>query len=291
MEEKAKRPRLPEFVINPRRHRAEAREVKVRLRQARLHTVCESARCPNLIECFARPTAAFLILGNRCARACGFCAVNKGRPTPLDPEEPEAVARAAVELKLRHVVVTSVTRDDLPDGGAEHFAKTIRALRSILPAARVEVLVPDFQGEETAVRTVLAAGPDVFNHNLETVPRLYPQVRPAADYRRSLRVLGLAAASGGPVLVKSGFMVGLGEEKAELMTVLADLAQVGCRLATIGQYLQPRRACLPVARYWAPEEYLELEAEGKKLGMQVFAGPLVRSSYLADQLYDAATIK
>ena len=279
-----RRPRLPDFVLNPHRKRGEAAALKARLRRAGLHTVCESARCPNLVECFGRPTAAFLILGNRCTRGCRFCAVEAGPPGPPSPSEPEELAAAAAELKLTHVVVTSVTRDDLPDGGAAQFAATIAALRTTLPAAKVEVLIPDFAGSESALATVMAAGPDVLNHNLETVPRLYPVVRPGADYRRSLEVLSRAARLGqGRVIVKSGLMVGLGEEKDEVIAVLSDLAAAGCRLVTVGQYLQPRRDRLPVTRYWDPSEYAEVEAAGVRLGLSVFAGPLVRSSYLADQ--------
>ena len=279
-----RRPRLPDFVQNPHRKRGETAALKARLRRARLHTVCESARCPNLIECFSRPTAAFLILGNRCTRGCRFCAVEAGPPLAVSAGEPAAVAQAAAELGLSHVVVTSVTRDDLPDGGAAQFAATISALRERLPTAKVEVLVPDFAGSESALATVMAAAPDVLNHNLETVPRLYPAVRPGANYHRSLELLSRALRMGkGRVLVKSGLMVGLGEEKEEVMAALSDLAVFGCRLVTVGQYLQPRRDRLPVTRYWDPAEYAEVEAAGERLGLRVFAGPLVRSSYLADQ--------
>ncbi|HUT53817.1 MAG TPA: lipoyl synthase [bacterium] len=287
---KRKIDRLPHYVLNPCRSRAAAREVKVRLRRSSLHTVCESARCPNITECFSRPTAAFLIMGNRCSRACRFCAVTPGSPLPLDPAEPQAVASAAAELGLRHVVVTSVTRDDLADGGAAHFASVILALKSRLPAASIEVLTPDFRGDPDAVRTVMAAAPHVFNHNLETVSRLYPAVRPAADYLRSLAVLSrareLACEAGAGTVIKSGLMVGLGEDKDEVKAALNDLAAAGCAIVTIGQYLQPRRGRLPVARFWEPREYDELSAYGRALGLTVFAGPLVRSSYLADKIFD-----
>jgi len=278
------RPRLPAFVLNPHRKRGETAALKARLRRAGLHTVCESARCPNLVECFSRPTAAFLILGNRCTRGCRFCAVEAGTPGPPSPDEPAAVAAAAAELGLTHVVVTSVTRDDLPDGGASQFAATIAAIRSRLPEADVEVLIPDFRGSESALATVMAAGPDVLSHNLETVPRLYPTVRPGAVYKRSLELLWHALSmSKCRVLIKSGLMVGLGEEKDEVVAALADLADVGCRLVTVGQYLQPRRDRLPVTRYWDPLEYAEVVEAGRRLALRVFAGPLVRSSYLADQ--------
>jgi len=281
-----RRPRLPDFVLNPHQGRGETAALKARLRRARLHTVCESARCPNLVECFRRPTAAFLILGNRCTRGCGFCAVEAGAPLPPSADEPAAVAEAAEELGLEHVVVTSVTRDDLDDGGAAQFAAVIRAVHGRLPGARVEALVPDFGGSESALATVMAARPDVLNHNLETVPRLYARVRPGADYRRSLELLARAAATGGGrALVKSGLMVGLGEEKDEVIASFCDLVAAGCGLVTVGQYLQPRRDRLPVARYWAPEEYGELERAARELGLRIFAGPLVRSSYLADRAF------
>lgn len=282
--------RLPHFVRSARGSRELTREVKARLRRSGLHTVCESARCPNLAECFSRPTAAFLIMGNRCSRACRFCAVVPGVPLPLDPAEPDAVAQAAAELELRHVVVTSVSRDDLADGGASHFAAVIHALKERLPKARIEVLVPDFRGRKQAVRTVMNAAPHVFNHNLETVSRLYPAVRPGADYRRSLAVLSLARElaeeAGSGTVTKSGLMVGLGEEKEEVKASLHDLRASGVSIVTIGQYLQPRRDRLSVARYWEPPEYDELSAYGRGLGLAVFAGPLVRSSYLADQVFE-----
>jgi len=276
---------LPAHLINPRRSRAEVHELKARLRRGGLHTVCESARCPNLAECFGRPTATFMILGNRCTRGCGFCAVAAGAPLAVDEREPEAVAAAAAELGLRYVVVTSVTRDDLSDGGAGQFAATVRAIRSRLPGAKVEVLVPDFGGSAAALATVLAARPAVLNHNVETVPRLYARVRPQADYGRSLTLLARAAQGGGS-RVKSGLMVGLGEDKGEVLGVLEDLRRAGCSVVTIGQYLQPRRDRLPVARYWAPEEYEELAAAGRALGLTVFAGPLVRSSYMAERVFE-----
>jgi lipoic acid synthetase len=283
------RSRLPDFVVNHHGGRESLHHLKSRLRKAKLRTVCESARCPNINECFTRPTAAFMILGNRCTRCCGFCAVENGGPLPVDPGEPKAVAEAAADLGLRHVVVTSVTRDDLADGGASHFTEVVRAIKSRLPEARVETLVPDFRGSRESAETVMAAETDVFNHNLETVPRLYRQVRPGADYGRSLEVLAMAARIASErdstAVVKSGLMVGLGEEREEVTAVLADLKDAGCSIVTIGQYLQPRRQCLPVARYWKPEEYDGLVEVGCGLGLSVFAGPLVRSSYLADQVY------
>jgi len=281
------RQRLPEFVKSPAgRDRRGLHGLKARLRRARLHTVCESARCPNINECFARPTATFMIMGNSCSRGCRFCAVDRGEPAHLDPAEPGEVAEAAHELDLKHVVVTSVTRDDLVDGGASQFAEVIHAVRERLPAATVEVLVPDFQGSEASVRTVMDARPDVFNHNLETVPRLYKKVRPDADYKRSLDLLALVATINIDTAMKSGIMVGLGEDKAEVVEVMADLASAGCDIVTIGQYLQPQKDRLPVARYLRPEEYEEFIAEGERMALAVFAGPLVRSSYMADKFIE-----
>jgi len=279
--------RIPEFLLSPHRDRAALHELKARLRRARLHTVCESARCPNIIECFKRPQAAFMILGARCMRGCGFCAVERGRPAPPDRTEPEEVAKAAAELGLDYAVVTSVTRDDLPDGGAGHFAKTIAALRRRLPHARVEVLVPDFKGSSEALSTVLRAGPDVINHNLETVPRLYPEVRPRADYSRSLQLVERAARQGKEhgLVTKSGIMVGLGETYEEVIGLMEDLAAAGCRVMTVGQYLRPAKGRLPVRRYWEPTRYEELAREGEAMGLTVFAGPLVRSSYMADRVF------
>jgi len=263
--------------------------VKIRLRQARLHTVCESARCPNLGECFSRPTAAFLILGNRCTRACGFCAVEHGSPGPADPAEPEAVAEAARALGLRYVVITSVTRDDLADGGAGQFAAAIQAVRRLLPAAKVEVLTPDFRGEARAIAVVAEAGPDVFNHNLETVPVLYPRVRPQADYGRSLQLLRTVKANAPGLVTKSGLMLGLGESPAEIEAVMEDLVAAEVEVLTLGQYLAPSRRHLPVARYLEPEEFEEWAERGRAKGFRrVFAGPLVRSSYHAEEVWETA---
>ena len=268
-----------------------------------LHTVCEAARCPNKGECFAAGTATFLIGGEVCTRACGFCAVAHARTAlrPFDPDEPRRVAEAAACLGLAHVVVTGVTRDDQPDGAAAHYAATVVALRERLPRATVEVLVPDFGGDEAALRVVLAARPEVLNHNLETVPRLYPLVRPQAGYERSLELLARAAVwarsetagarsldhPGPPArsrpLVKTGLMVGLGETMAEVEEALGDIAQRRLDLVTIGQYLQPAPDCLPVARYVAPEEFTELAALGPTLGLRIIAGPFVRSSYRAGE--------
>ena len=283
-------PRLPEWLRKPHTHFVSVDALKRGLRRLQLHTVCESARCPNLHECFHRSTAAFLILGNSCTRSCGFCSVPKGAPRTLpDPSEPGNLARMAAGMRLRHVVITSVTRDDLEDGGASHFARTVREVRAALPQARIEVLTPDFRGDQQAVGRVLEAGPDVFNHNLETVARLYPRVRPQADYRRSLEVLDFAHRRRPEVLTKSGLMVGLGEAPQEVEQALRDLRAAGVEVATIGQYLQPARRNLPVAAYIRPEQFEAYRACGLSIGFKmVFAGPLVRSSYLAEAVWGQA---
>lgn len=249
-----------------------------------LHTVCKQARCPNMAECFGKGVATFLIMGGVCSRACSFCNVTPGTPSPLDPEEPARVAQAAAKLGLSHVVITSVTRDDLPDGGSAHFAAAIRAVREAIGGVTVEVLIPDFLGDEAALAAVLDAKPDVLNHNVETVAGLYPVVRPQAVYERSLELLARAAARGGAV-VKSGLMLGLGETREAIERTLADLALSGCSVVTVGQYLRPARRNLPVARYVPPEEFDEVAALGRALGVPVmYCGPLVRSSHDAGEL-------
>ncbi len=250
----------------------------------RLHlpTVCDSARCPNRGECFSHHTATFLILGEVCTRGCAFCAVNKGKPVPVDADEPRRLAQAVAELGLRHVVITSVTRDDLPDGGAAHYARVVEALREHCPGVRVELLVPDFAGSEKALGTVLATEPDILAHNLETVPRLYPQVRRGADYQRSLRVLQQAKQLSPNLITKSGLMLGLGEDAAEVEKVLKDLRAVDCDMLTLGQYLSPSLHHVPVARYVDPEEFVSWQRQALSLGFKsVAAGALVRSSYKA----------
>jgi lipoyl synthase len=259
------------------------------LREAGLHTVCQSACCPNQFECFARHTATFMILGDHCTRNCRFCAVHHGPPQPVDPDEPRRVADAAGHLGLRYVVVTSVTRDDLPDGGADLFAAVIRTLRQRIPEVRVEVLIPDFQGNPEALETVLAAGPVVLNHNLETVARLYPAARPQADYHRSLALLARSRQAAPGILTKSGLMLGLGEKEAEIRTALNDLRAAGVQILTLGQYLQPTTAHLPIARYLAPEVFEGWRREALAMGFAAVAsGPFVRSSYRADTLCDSA---
>ncbi len=258
------------------------RQVKGLLRGMTLHTVCEEANCPNIGECFESRTATFLILGRICTRNCRFCNVETGRPSELDTEEPARVAEAARALGLRHVVITSVTRDDLTDGGASVFAATIRRLRETSPACGIEVLIPDFRGSREALALVMAARPDILNHNLETVPRLYKRVRPQANYERSLELLRRAKDMGSGVLTKSGVMVGLGETWDELLATMADLQRVGCDILTIGQYLSPSAEHLPIERFYTPEEFRQLKAEGERLGLRhVESAPLVRSSYHA----------
>jgi lipoic acid synthetase len=287
------RARLPEWTRKGATHYQALHELKAGLRRLNLHTVCESARCPNIHECFARGAATFMILGNLCTRGCGFCSVPKGSPAKadmrLDPEEPANVARMAAAMKLRYVVVTSVNRDDLPDGGSTHFAETVRQLRRALPDARVEVLTPDFCGDQEAVARVLGAGPHVFNHNIETVPRLYARVRPQAKYRQSLAVLEFARRYRREALTKSGLMVGLGEREDEVHAVLWDLRAAGTAVATIGQYLQPTRHNLPVAAYIEPRQFEAYREYGESIGFEmVFSGPLVRSSYMAERVSEAA---
>jgi len=262
--------------------------VRRMLSEGLLHTVCQEAKCPNLWECFSKKTATFLILGNECTRNCRFCSIRKGHPVLPDPREPDRVARAAETLGLQYVVVTSVTRDDLPDGGAGHFAKTITTLRNRVPGVCVEVLIPDFGGNIEALETVLRAYPDVLNHNIETVPRLYALARPEASYRRSLDLLSRAAKMRPDLPVKSGIMLGLGEMTEEIETTLRDLRAAGCRVLTLGQYLQPTRHHLPVARYVPPDEFEYWRKKGLEMGFaEVFSGPLVRSSYHAREIYQA----
>lgn len=288
------RPRLPEWLRKADTHFESVHLLKRELRQRQLHTVCESARCPNLHECFHRGAATFMILGNLCTRGCGFCSVPKGSPAKkeftLDALEPAHVGDMARQMNLRYVVITSVNRDDLADGGSAHWAETVREVRRALPSAKIEVLTPDFCGDMSAVARVLDAGPDVFNHNMETVPRLYRRVRPQADYRQSLDVLAFARRYRPEVLTKSGLMVGLGEEVAEVEQLLRDLRGSDVHVATIGQYLQPTRRNLSVEEYVTPEKFEAYRAFGMSVGFQmVFSGPFVRSSYMADLVNEQAT--
>lgn len=273
----------------------EYEEVRAMMRRLSLVTVCEEARCPNIHECWARErTATFMLMGEICTRHCGFCAVGKGRPGGLDPEEPARVAEAARELGLSHAVVTSVNRDDLPDGGAAHFAATIQAIRERNPSCTVEVLIPDFQGNWAALEIVLAAGPEILNHNVETVPRLYKRVRPDAVYSQSLELLSRARsyrdARHLSTRTKSGLMVGLGETVEELIAALSELRASGCDIATVGQYLQPYERRLPVERYYTPAEFDSIRERAEAMGFQrVESGPLVRSSYHARRAFAPAS--
>ncbi|MDP2752978.1 MAG: lipoyl synthase [Nitrospirota bacterium] len=277
--------RLPEW-MRAKNHGG-LHDIKQVLRSHGLATVCEEARCPNIGECFSRPTATFMILGSKCTRNCGFCSVESSIPEPLDPEEPERVAMAAKEMGLRYVVITSVTRDDLYDGGAEHFAKTIYAVKKYLPDTRVEVLTPDFKGNLNALNRVLHSKTDVYNHNVETVPRLYPVVRPRADYRRSLNILKYAKKIAPQINIKSGIMLGLGETLDEVIDVLRDLRNAGCELVTIGQYLRPSRLNLPVVEYIRPGVFERLRLKALNMGFKyVASAPLVRSSMNAEEMYN-----
>ncbi len=263
-------------------------KIRTLLHKSNLNTVCQEAKCPNLWECFSKKTATFLIMGARCTRNCRFCNIDQGPMEALDPDEPQRVAMAVKEMGLRYAVITSVTRDDLADGGAGHFAAVIKALREQVPHALIEVLIPDFQGDADALLTVLDAGPDVLNHNIETVPRLYPIARPQAIYRRSLELIGRAAAYNPSIPGKSGLMVGLGETVDEIQTTMQDLLTANCKILTIGQYLQPSKAHLPVKRFVPPEEFEALGKTALEMGFaEVASGPFVRSSYQAKDLYEA----
>jgi lipoic acid synthetase len=258
------------------------------LSKAGLNTVCQEANCPNMFECFSKDTATFMILGSQCTRNCRFCNVSCGTPSPVDPDEPMTVARAALDLNLKYVVVTSVTRDDLDDGGASHFADTIHAIKATLPDnPKVEVLIPDFQGNIKALKTIVSAKPDVLNHNIETVPLLYASARPEANYQQSLDLLQNAKSIDPSMPVKSGIMVGLGETMEELEQTMADLFHYGCDILTLGQYLQPTRSHLEVKKYYSPEQFAHLEKTARRIGFKkVAAGPFVRSSYNAKDLFN-----
>ncbi len=284
---KDKGPRLPPWIRIRYSGNDNQESVKQLLKDSGLHTVCQGAQCPNQHECFSRGVATFMILGDTCTRDCRFCAVKSGRPPAVDPDEPRRLAEAVAHLKLRHVVVTSVTRDDLPDGGASHFTATIKAIRVQSPTATVEVLTPDFKGVERDLDVVLEAAPDVFNHNLETVRSLQKMIRPAASYDGSLAVLAYVAHhAGGRTSVKSGLMVGLGETDEEVYAAMVDLRQAGVALLTIGQYLAPSATHAPVKRYVTPEQFEEYARRGQSMGFRnVASGPMVRSSYMAEHQF------
>ncbi len=274
--------RLPPWFKVTIRQGPDYQDIRRLMDTLKLHTICEEARCPNVWECWNNRTATFLILGDICTRRCHYCAVTTGRPLELDREEPFRVARAVEALGLRHAVITSVNRDELADGGAWVFAETIRQIRRLSPACAVEVLVPDFEGNEVALATVVAEQPDILNHNIETVPRLFPSIRPQGKYGRSLELLGRARRLG--AMTKSGLIVGMGETIDEVREVMRDLRAAGCEILTIGQYLQPTKQHLPVVRFYHPGEFSELKTEGLALDFKhVESGPLVRSSYHAEQ--------
>ena len=281
--------RLPEWARKGDPLSPSAHPLRMLLREQRLVTVCEEARCPNLSDCFSRGTATFMLLGDRCTRRCGYCSVETAKPLPPDDAEPARVAEAAARLRLRYVVLTAVARDDLADGGASHFAATVTAVRSRLPEAKVEVLTPDFKGDPAALESVLAAAPDVFNHNIETVPRLFPQVRAQGDYTRSLDLLAAAKSMRPSQATKSGLMVGLGETDEEIAAVLADLRARDVDIVTLGQYLRPTRDHVPVDRYVPPAGFEAYAAQARALGFgTVYAGVFVRSSFNAEEV--AATL-
>jgi lipoyl synthase len=284
------RPRLPEWLRIRLPTTDRFAHTRALLDELNLHTVCQSAMCPNHWECWGKGTATFMIAGDRCTRACSFCAVTTARPLPLEPDEPARVAEATRRMQLKHVVITAVARDDLPDGGANHFRQTIEAIRALNPATVVEVLTPDFNDRDAALDAVLSANPHIFNHNLETVRRLTPVVRSRATYERSLNVLAKAKTrGGGRFYTKSGLMLGLGETEKELFETLADLRRVGCDLLTLGQYLQPTLKHLPVAEYVAPETFAAHGARAREMGfIHVASAPMVRSSYHADEIDLAA---
>lgn len=282
---KSQRARHPRWLKVPLPAGKNFHDVRKLIKQHHLHTVCQSAHCPNIGDCWGQRTATFMILGDICTRNCRFCAVCSGKPLPVDRDEPRRVAEAVKMLLLRYAVVTSVTRDDLPDGGASVFTDTIREIRKAVPACQIEVLIPDFNGSESALSLVIQAKPDVLNHNIETVPSLYPQVRPEADYQRSIRVLELAKQQG--MLTKTGLMLGLGEINNEVLDVMRDLRNIDCDILTLGQYLQPSSIHLAIDRYIKPEEFDQFKQAGEQIGFRhVEAGPLVRSSYHAASSFD-----
>ncbi len=280
-----KRPRLPEWLRFNLPTSDTFAHTRALLDELKLHTVCESAKCPNHWECWAKGTATFMIAGDRCTRACGFCAVSTARPLALEADEPLRVAEATSRMKLRHVVITAVARDDLKDGGAEHFRQTIEAVRKLNPKTVIEVLVPDLNDSDAAIETVLSANPHIFNHNIETVRRLTPEVRHRATYDRSLGVLKkVKEKRGDTIYTKSGMMLGLGETEAEVLAAMADLRAAGCNILTLGQYLQPSLKHLPVVEYISPDKFAEFRVRAVAMGfVHVAGGPMVRSSYHADE--------
>lgn len=282
------REKKPEWLKVRREHTEGYRELKQIMRGLDLHTVCEEARCPNIYECWNQRTATFMILGDTCTRACRFCAVNWGRPTHLDREEPKRVAEAVAAMGLRHAVITSVNRDELADGGASIFAETIREIRAAIPECGIEVLIPDFEGNWDALKVVVDAAPEVISFNIETVPRLYATIQPWSNYERGIELLRRVKELDPEIVTKSGLMVGLGESRDEVVDVLRDLAAVGVEVVTIGQYLPPSQRHAPLDRYYRPEEFAALKRDGEAVGIgHVESGPLVRSSYHAGDQYES----
>ncbi len=278
-------PALPAWIRARKLKLGELHTVKRRMREGGLHTVCEEARCPNRSECFSHGTATFLINGRVCTRSCRYCSIASGRPGAVDANEPTMLLAAVEDMALRHVVITAVDRDDLADGGATGFVACIERLRAVVAPPTIEVLTPDFRGDLVQVDRIVDAGPDVYNHNVETVPRLYPQLRRSGRYAWALEVIARVAERAPTMIRKSGIIVGLGEEPDEVAAVLADLHAAGCQVVTIGQYLQPTPAQVAVSRFWRPEEFDQLAAVGTALGLDVFAGPFVRSSYRAEEAF------
>jgi len=276
---------LPSWIRARKVRLGELHEIKRRMRRGGLHTVCEEARCPNRSECFTSGTATFLINGRVCTRSCAYCAIAHGRTRPLDPDEPRQLVEAAREMSLKHVVITAVDRDDLPDGGAARFAECVNGLREMDEPPSIEVLTPDFRGQIVLVDRVTDARPDVYNHNVETVPRLYRRLRRSGRYEWAMEVIQRVTERAPELLRKSGLMVGLGETQEEILAVLEDLARAGCQVVTIGQCLQPTSDQVEVARYWSPEEFDDLALAGEDLGLEVLAGPFVRSSYRAEEAF------
>jgi lipoic acid synthetase len=279
---------FPDWIRSKLTRKKQANNLKSLLKSKNLHTVCEEAKCPNIGECFGEGTATFLIMGNICTRNCGFCSVRKGIPVPVDRDEPVRIARQIKKMKLKHAVLTSPSRDDIDDGGASFFADTAREIKKINPSTTVEILIPDFKGDINSLKKVLNSDIDILNHNVETVRRLYPRVRPEADYDRTLRILKKASDNSPGLPVKSGFMVGLGEKKEEVVELLKDLRATGCRILTVGQYLRPTLKHLPVDRYVHPDEFKKIENQAYDIGFDyVVSGPLVRSSYKAEEVLSA----
>jgi lipoic acid synthetase len=277
---------FPDWIKKSLTRKKKAEHLKYIFQSKNLHTVCQEAKCPNIGECFSKKTATFLIMGNICTRNCGFCSIGKGIPEPLDNSEPNRIAEQIKEMKLKYAVLTSPSRDDLEDGGAGFFASTVKKIKEINSSTKVEVLIPDFNGDIKSLNTVLYSDISVLNHNVETVPRLYPRIRPEANYDRSLRILREASLIYSQLPVKSGFMVGLGERKEEVIELLKDLKSVGCNIVTIGQYLRPTLRQVPVKRYIHPDEFKEMEEIAYGIGFDyVASGPLVRSSYKAEEIF------